>query len=74
MRKELGMEVKKTAVRYQDVKLHPRAITGMFTCFHPIEDAVMHFRTGIQTDTIAAARTVMVNRFLMDEAFVTGGS
>ena len=70
MGKELGIEMRKTADRYQEVKLHPKAITGMFTCFHPIEDAVMRYRTGIQTDTVAAARKVMVNRFLMREAYV----
>ena len=70
MGKELGIEIRKTADRYQEVKLHPKAFTGMFTCFHPIEDAVMRYRTGIQTDTVAAARKVMVNRFLMDEAYV----
>ena len=68
--KELGIDMKKTGDRYQELKLHPRAISGMFSCFHPIEDTVMHYRTGIQTDTIAAARKAMVNRFLMDEVYV----
>ena len=65
-----GLKVRTSDVRYRQDGIDARVIAGMMSSLRPVEDVFLHFRTGIQTDTLATMRRPMVNRFLLEETWI----